>query len=399
MTCALYWVTQETSLMLFARISRLVGALFLWGGGSATAATVNIDIQKKYGAISLSAINHAIGEARTHFASNPNDVVVLHVPAGVFSLTSGTDPEASPSIDVSDVTPGPGGQLVLRGAGKGQTTLVFTMGHDEIVGHNAHRVSFIGLHFTVDHMTASQGHVAQVLPDAVVLRLEDGFPTPAEIGDAQAPKGAWLRRFTDSATNPQLEPDDNEQVHWVRAEPVAPRVWRFDLKRGPDSTPLSVGDLVAIKEKPAGGGTFRFTESSDLTFDDVEWTRATRGVFRSGTYNVKILNSSIERGPAVDGNVPALASSGGGPQFGQPRDPPMTGIVVSNFTATGTGDDALAFFNASGTVDRVTIADSFARGIMLFRSDGVVLTNVNVARAPVLRVNQRAHGSRRGLPE
>jgi hypothetical protein len=385
--------------MLFARISRLVGALFLWGGGSATAATVNIDIQKKYGTVSLSAINHAIGEARAHFAANPNDIVILHVPAGVFSLAAGADADSSPSIDVSDVTPGPGGQLVLRGAGKGQTTLVFTMGHDEIVGHNAHRVSFIGLHFTVDHMTASQGHVAQVLPDAVILRLEDGFPTPADIGDAQAPKGAWLRRFTDSATDPHLEPDNNEQVHWWRAVPVAPRVWRFDLNQGTENAALSVGDLVAIKEKPVGGGTFRFSESSDLTFDDVEWTRATRGVFRHGTYNVKILNSSIERGPPVEGHVPALASSGGGPQFGQPRDPPMTGIVVSNFTANGTGDDALAFFNASGTVDRVTIADSFARGILLFRSEGVVLSNVQVARAPILHATERAHGSRRGLPE
>jgi hypothetical protein len=383
--------------MLFARMSRLVGALILWFGGSATAATMTIDIQKKYGAVSLSAINRAINDARAHFAANPNDVVVLSVPAGVFTLSA--ELGSQPSIDVSDVTPGPGGQLVLRGAGKHQTTLVFATGHDEILGRNAHRVSFIGLHFTIDHLTASQGHVVQVLPEAVLVRLEDGFPTPQQLGDAEMPKGSWLRRCADSATTPGISQDDNIQVHWSRAEAVAPLVWRFDLNRQPNSVVLAVGDLVAIKEKSAGGGTFHFTQSSDLTFDDVEWSRATRGVFRAGTYNVKILNSSIERGPPVDGHVPCIGSSGGGPQFGQPRDPPMTGIVVSNFTAVGTGDDALAFFNASGTVNGVTISDSFARGIMLFRSDGVSLSNVAVARAPILRTNERTHGGRPASPE
>jgi hypothetical protein len=100
---------------------------------------------------------------------------------------------------------------------------------------------------------------------------------------------------------------------------------------------------------------------------------------------VKILNSAILRDPPVNGRVPCLASAAGGPQIGQPRDAPTTGDVVQNFTASGTGDDALAFFNASGTVSNVTIADSFARGILLVRSPGVALSGIHVQRAPVLR--------------
>ena len=114
--------------------------------------------------------------------------------------------------------------------------------------------------------------------------------------------------------------------------------------------------------------------------------RVTRGVFRGGMSDVKILNSSILRDPPVRGRVPCLASAAGGPQIGQPRDAPTSGDIVRNFTAAGTGDDALAFFNASGSVSNVTIADSFARGILLYRSPGVTLSNVHVQQAPVLRI-------------
>jgi hypothetical protein len=372
--------------MVSARMARLVGALGLWAGGSAAAATLNVDIQKKYGAVTLSSINRAIDEARAHFAASPNDIVVLNVPAGVFTLDLAAG--APTLIDVSNVTPGPGGQLVLRGAGKDRTTLVFDADHPQMLGSNTHRVAFEGLHFTSNHLRASQGHVVQALEDAVDVQLEPGFPTPAEMADPNAARGAYLRRCTDSATAPQLEPDDNVQVHWWRAEPVAPRVWRFDLRRHPDSAKLPVGSLVAIKGWSRPDGTFQFVNSSDLTFDDVEWTRATRGVFRGGTYNVKLLNSAIARDPPTEGHVPCIESSGGGPQFGQPRDPPMTGIVVRNFTAAGTGDDALGFFNASGTLDHVRVTDAFARGILLFRSSGMALNDVETERAPILRKDE-----------
>jgi hypothetical protein len=371
--------------MLLTRLPRLLAALWLWAGGAAAAATVNIDIQKQYGAVSLVAINRAISDARAHFAAGPNDVVVLQLPPGIFRLE--LQAGSPPSIDVSDVTPGPGGQLVLRGAGKDLTTLVFDTGRDEIMGRNAHRVSFTGLHFTLGHMTVSQGHVVQLLPDAVLLRIEDGFPTPAQLDDGTEPKKSWLRRCTDSASAPEISQDDNGQVHWWRSAPVSPGIWRLDLKRTRGAGTLNVGDLVAIKEKRKGDETFHFLASSDLTFDDIAWSRATRGVFRAGTYNVQVLHASILREPPVNGQAPCISSAAGGPQFGQPDDPPMTGIVVRDYTARGTGDDALAFFNASGTVDDVRISDSFARGILLYRSPGITLSNVQVTRAPILHAN------------
>ena len=87
-----------------------------------------------------------------------------------------------------------------------------------------------------------------------------------------------------------------------------------------------------MKSKSEESSAYRFLGGNDLTFDDVLWTRATRGVFRSGTNNVHILNSAIRRDPPIFGQSPCLSSAAGGPQFGQPRDPETTGNLVENFT-------------------------------------------------------------------
>jgi hypothetical protein len=350
---------------------------------NAAAATIDIDVAKTYGGISLATIDQAIDQARRRFRTSPNDVITLDLPAGVFHLSAGSGDAAS--IDVSHVQPRAQGRLILKGAGSDRTTLVFDTHRDQIVGRGAAHIAFVGLHFTVGYLTVSQGHVERVLPDAVVLRIEDGFPTPGDLFDPDIRAGRYLRRCTDSASAPEMEEFDNGQVPWWRAEPLADRLWRMDIRQRPEGATFRIGDLVAIKSKHNDGSAYRFLGSSDITFDDVLWTRNTRGVFRAGTSHVRILNSRIERDPAIDGHVPCLASSAGGPQIGQPRDPETGGNVVENFLATGTGDDAIAFFNASGRVDHVKITDSFARGILLFNSGGVTLDQVDAERAPVLR--------------
>ncbi len=331
----------------------------------------------------MASIDRAIDDARRQFLSSPNDVITLNLPAGVFHLSGGD--ERAASIDVSRVQPGAQGRLIVKGAGSDTTTLVFDTHRDEIVGRDSAHIAFIGLHFTVGYLTVSQGHVERVLPDAVVLRIEDGFPTPGDLFDPAVRAGRYLRRCTDSASAPKIEEEDNGQVPWFRAESLGGRLWQLDVRHRPDGAVFRAGDLLAIKSKHDDGNAYKFLGSSDVTFDDVLWTRNTRGVFRAGTSNVRILNSRILRDPAIDGHVPCLASAGGGPQFGQPRDPETSGNIVANFSATGTGDDAIAFFNASGRVDHVKVTDSFARGILLFNSRGVELGQVDAERAPVLR--------------
>ncbi len=347
------------------------------------AATVDVDVARQYGGISLASIDHAIDDARRQFLASPNDVIALNLPAGVFDLSDGGEHAAS--IDVSHVQPGAQGRLILKGAGSDRTTLVFDTHKDEIIGRGAAHIAFVGLHFTVGYLTVSQGHVERVLPDAIVIRIEDGFPTPGDLFDPALRAGRYLRRCTDSATAPEIEQQANGQVPWFRAAPLGGALWQLDIRHRPDGAMFRPGDLVAIKSKHDDGNAYKFLDSSDLAFDDVLWTRNTRGVFRAGTSHVKILNSRILRDPAIQGHVPCLASAAGGPQFGQPRDPETSGDIVENFSATGTGDDAIAFFNASGRVDHAKLTDSFARGLLLFNSPGVEVGQVDAQRAPMLR--------------
>jgi hypothetical protein len=350
---------------------------------AAYAAPLDIDVAQKYGAVSLASINAAIGDARRRFVLSPNDIVTLHLPAGVFTLTGQGDDAAS--IDVSRINPGPAGRLILRGAGRDRTTLVFDTSRDEIFGRNTSHVSFIGLHFSIGHMSASQGIVEAMQRGSVVLRIDDGFPTPAALFNPGSDRGRYLRRCTHEDGPPHIDPDpENVQIPWVQAEALPDGRWRLFIRppRGWDG--YRPGDLLAIKSKGDDGNAYRFLGGDDVVFDDVAWSRLTRGVFR-GVNDVRILNAAILRDPPVDGQVPCLSTAAGGPQIGQPRDPPTTGDIVQNFTSAGTGDDALAFFNASGSVSHVTITDSFARGILLYHSPGVALSDIHVERAPVLR--------------
>ncbi len=372
------WVFSASGVRLPWRPARLAAVLGLLAAAHAAAATLDIDVAQKYGGLSLAAINTAIGEAKRRFAVSPNDTITLRLPPGVFTLTAGVGDAGS--IDVSGIDPGPSGKLILRGAGRDRTTLLFDTRRDEITGRNTSHVAFIGLHFTIGHMTVSQGTVESVQPGSVVLRIADGFPTPADLFNPGSDRGRYLRRCTGG----HIDQTANVQVPWSAAEPLPGGLWRLDIRTRRGEAAFRPGDLLAIKSKGDDGGAYRFIGGDDITFDDVAWSRVTRGVFRF-VNGVKILNAAILPEPPVHGQAPCLSSAAGGPQIGQPRDPPTTGDVVDNFTSTGTGDDSLAFFNASGTASHITIADSFARGILLYHSPGVALSAIHVERAEVLR--------------
>ena len=96
----------------------------------ASCATRQIDVSQEPGGVSLGGINRAIEQARSIFGSQPNDTVVIQLPAGRFSMVPSGQQR---SIDVSDIAPGPAGRLILRGPGMTQTVLVFDTEASEIV--------------------------------------------------------------------------------------------------------------------------------------------------------------------------------------------------------------------------------------------------------------------------
>jgi hypothetical protein len=353
--------------------------------GAAVAATRQIDVAATYG-ITRAGIAHAIEDAKRDFAVHPDDTVVLDFRPGVYDLSDVRDDR--PVIDVSNIRPGDGGRLIIRGAGPDQTTLVMDKDARWIVGRNVYRMSFVGLHMTARQQTVSQGHVVATGRDIVVLRIANGFPSPSDIFNPHRDRGRYLRRYTDSRSDPQVIALDNRQIPWVGAEPVAGGLWRIDLAPGSGVPGYHTGDLVCIKSKP-DGNAYWFLRGSDIAFDHVEWTRKSRGVFRGGIGKVRITNSTIDRGPPVAGQVPCLSTPEGGPQIGLPRNPPSNGDLVENNRFVATGDDAIAFFNASGIIRNNFVADSFARGILLNASPDVVLQNNEVLRSPILRKQGR----------
>jgi hypothetical protein len=156
------------------------------------------------------------------------------------------------------------------------------------------------------------------------------------------------------------------------------------LKRRGELAPYRTGDLVGIKSKETGN-VYWFFQGSDITFEDVHWTRKSRGVFRGGIDRVRFTRCVVDRGPDVQGQTPCLSTPDGGPQIGQPNDPSTQDNWVENCRFVATGDDSIAFFNASGTVRGNSVRDSFGRGILLVNSPDALVEDNQVVRCPVLR--------------
>ena len=352
--------------------------------GQSFAATINWNLKTHFGGITQASIARAIRDARTHFVRHSNDTVVIEFDAGTYPLAAPTNGDKG-IIELSNIKPGPGGRLVFRGAGMDKTTLVFDPAADQIYGRNVYRVSFIGLHMTRKDYCVSQGHVVEVAPGRVDLEIQSGFPTPQDIYNPKNKAGRYLRRFTDSRTDPQLIVDNNRQIAWKSASLVSGKRWRLHLVKSNQVANYKPGDLIGIKSKH-GGQTYWLDGGSDFIFEDVKWTQVSRGVFRGGFNKIRITRCVVERAPAINGQTPCLSTPDGGPQIGQENDPPTTDVLVEDCQMTATGDDAIAFFNASGTIRNCRITDSFARGILLDKSPSVKLDNNTMTRCAVLKV-------------
>jgi parallel beta-helix repeat protein len=351
----------------------------------APAVPVVIDVQSAYG-ITQPGIARALVAARKEFVDHPDATVILKFAAGTYELEPG--PGNTPIIEVSNLQPGAHGRLIFQGAGMDQTTLVFAPGVDWIFGRNVYRLTFADMHMAGKCIDVSQGHVVSVSPGKVVLDIEAGFPTPLEIFNPNPLRGRYLRRYTDSRTAPELIPDNNPQIFWTSTTHLSGSLWQFNLGRGYVHATLDYkkGELVGIKSALArgGGNTYWFRGGSDIAFDHVEWTGMSRGIFRGGIGKVRVSNCVIARTPPINGQALCLSVPAGGPQIGHPDDTPSLDNLVENNHFEATGDDSIAFSKATGVIRNNYIADSYARGILLYHSPNVVLQNNTVLRCPVL---------------
>ncbi len=368
--------------LLFPVFAALTAALTT----SAMDSTVEVNLKAQYG-VTPSGFAQVIADAKKHFVTHPNDTFVVVIDAGTHLLAA-PPPRAKGVIDLSDIKPGPSGRLVFRGAGMDETVLVFDRSAVQIYGREVYRTSFIGMTMTYDRCRVSQGHVVSVGPGEVVLDIQSGFPTPQDIYDPDSNQGRYLRRYTDNRTDPQMVLENNDQVPWKNAELVSDRRWRLNLSRANVTPSYKAGDLIGIKSKHDAYPYWLYG-GSDFVFEDVKWLQESRGVFRGGFDRIRVSGCVVDRLPPIDGQVPCLSTPGGGPQIGQPDDPPTTNNLVENCRMTGTGDDSVAFFNGSGTVRNCVITDCFGRGIFLYNSPDVVLENNTLVRSVVLHQDRQ----------
>ena len=348
---------------------------------TASGGTLRWNIKADFG-LSAEGIAKAVAAAKKHFRKSPNDTVVLEIDEGTYRLEG--DDSAVGTIDLSHVKPGPQGRLVFQGAGMDKTTLVFSDNIHAIAGRGVFRVTMADMHMTRERYTVSQGEVVEVAPGRVVLDIHQGFPTPADIFDADSDQGRYLRRYTNSKTDPHLIVENNPQIAWAKATHLDGRRWQIHLRKKKELANYSKGDLIGIKSKH-GGQTYWFMGGSDFVFRSVKWTQKTRGVFRGGFDKIQVLNCVTDRAAPIAGQTPCLAAPGGGPQIGQPWDPPTAGTLVEGCRFIASGDDAVAFFHARGTIRGCHITDAFARGILASNSPDAVIADNTLLRCPIQR--------------
>lgn len=359
-------------------ISRSLGFDLAGATRKVAACRIEINVKSQFG-VSQKGISQALELAKEQLKKTPDQVVEIIIDPGEYELLKTQGGEGI--IDVSSVCPGEKGRLIIRGAGMDKTTLYFPRGCNWLYGKDVYRTSFIGLHMTTREMTVSQGHVVSVGPKSVTLDIQKGFPSPDAIWDKTFDHGRYLKRFTDSRTDPQMIESDNDRYPWTDAVHLSRSIWEMK-SNSKIAPPYRKGDLVAIKSKSTGN-TYFFSKGSDFAFIDCKWTQISRGVFRHGFGNITVSGCAIERMPPIEGQTPCLSTPDGGPQIGQLKDPPISGKVVENCRFIATGDDAIAFFNASGIAKKNFISDSFASGINRENSFGVLLEENTVIRCDV----------------
>ena len=359
--------------------------LLLLGTCFADGFILYVDVQSRFG-ITEEGIAQAVDVARDHFLQAPDDTVILEFAAGTHVIN-----HTGPAINLRDgVLPGTGGRLVFHGAGINKTTLIFAnMEQLVILGLDVYRTTFSDMHITRPMPMVTQGYVVNVTQGLVLLEIPDGFPTPLDIYNPNWTKGRYLRKYTNEA-EPKIIEANNRQISWLNTTHLEGNKWYITLNSPTYLPNYSPGDLIGVKSKCCGKGSwgvsnYFFCRGEQVVFEHVKWTRQSRGVLRCGIPNIRFSKCQVRKESPVNGQGWCLATSGGGPQLGQPNDVPTTNALIEDYYAENTGDDSIGFFNVHGaTIRNAMIKDSFARGIYLYNSTDIALENNTLERCQVL---------------
>jgi len=145
--------------------------------------------------------------------------------------------------------------------------------------------------------------------------------------------------------------------------------------------------IVCIKSKSVWTAAYDLEghngPSTDIVFDHILWIGTARGVVRGGITGFQITNSAIVPPPPIvngsSSQAPCIGGSEGGAQIGNNDDNSTNSNYINNFVAQSMGDNAVAFFNDTGSgttnssVTNSTFNDDFATPVVLSNSPNVYL--------------------------
>ncbi len=110
-----------------------------------------------------------ISEADRLFETQPDTRFVIQLPAGRVDLTGSTNSGGSFQID--NVDPGQNGRLIIRGAGKYETTVVQDHVLVGISSRNSERITFEDLTLTTPKPKVTQGHIVRIAGNVIWLKI------------------------------------------------------------------------------------------------------------------------------------------------------------------------------------------------------------------------------------
>eukprot|EP01084_Bolivina_argentea_P161818 281640_1 len=350
--------------------------------------TYEWNIADKYGSITQSTIAHAISDTRNVFEKSPNDIVILIINNGTYNIGGNNNY----GIDLTKgMKPGNnGGRFIIRGQGINETILIFTdIYQDQIFGKNVYHTTFENMHITRNKYTVTQGTAQNIniQKQFIDIILHSGFPTPLSLlspTHEPAGGGLFIRQYTNSITDPHIYVNLSD-IPWVNASLIdnTKNIWRLYLNdRNNVLQFYKLNEYIGVKVKH-DGNAYHFCVGNDIIFQNIKWTQTTRGILRCGVSNILFENVSVLRSPAINGQMPCMASSAGGPQINDQNDTMAYNASVKDSYFECTGDDSIAFFHVTnGSVYNTYIRDSFSKGIKVNEAaNGVCGQNITLVRS------------------
>ncbi len=379
----------------------------------ATANEVVWNLVDDFGMIAENAkpaVDAAVAAAVERVAADPAVTVVLYAPAGAWVFQHSLGPAIS-------ITGSAVGRITLRGAGPGPDGTAFVFAAPDQYGilvESTNGLTVEQLHLTRPGLYTTQGVVTATPPMRIRFRVQDGFPDPLPLVNAEGALGndRTLIAFEGDPGDPRLAPTSEslkmcpgtgKTACAVAMERVAPGEYEAILDDPLTTVQAAalVGQRVALKAK-SGEQTLRAVDADDLTVRDVRFTRhaAVSLAVKGASDRTVIERVRVERAPAINGHVPFFSGPGGGPQV----EADVDGPIIRDCFIEGTTDDAIAVFShrpaapmRGARIERNVIRDGQGRGINITQSqDGMCVDNeITRCQNPSIQLksNQTANGA------